>query len=232
MKANTVNTIKFKKLKMRLGLTQWQTVGLLESIWAITASSAPCGDIGKFSNEDICASIEWDGDYDAVIDALIATGWIDESDEFRLVIHDWSDHCPTYIKGNLAKHGRSFSSAKKPAKQPAKQSTMDGATKPSQAKPSQVKPEKIGSKSALAVRPGNVPEEIWNSFLAIRKAKRAPLTTTALDGIIREANKAGASLSDVLACCCERGWQSFKADWSHGLCSGSNESNSIYEELT
>lgn len=52
--------------------------------------------------------------------------------------------------------------------------------------------------------------------MAMRKAKRAPLTQTALDGIEREAQKAGMALTDVLALCCARGWQGFKADWVAG----------------
>jgi hypothetical protein len=52
--------------------------------------------------------------------------------------------------------------------------------------------------------------------MAMRKAKRAPLTQTALDGIQREAAKAGMGLHDALAMCCARGWQGFKADWVAG----------------
>lgn len=65
----------------------------------------------------------------------------------------------------------------------------------------------------LAERPDDVPESTWADFQAIRKAKRAPLTTTALDGIKREAAKAGMGLHDALALCCSRGWQGFEASW-------------------
>ena len=57
---------------------------------------------------------------------------------------------------------------------------------------------------------------MWTDFQALRKTKRAPLTTTALEGIAREAAKASMSLADVLALCCTRGWQGFKADWVAG----------------
>ncbi len=69
------------------------------------------------------------------------------------------------------------------------------------------------ARSAPPDRPGDVPEKVWNDFLAIRKAKRAPLTETALDGIAREAAKAGMTLPQALAKCCERGWQGFEAKW-------------------
>ncbi|PUE58339.1 hypothetical protein B9Z44_01200 [Limnohabitans curvus] len=64
-----------------------------------------------------------------------------------------------------------------------------------------------------AVRPDEVPIEIWADFLAIRKAKRAPLTDTALDGIKGEATKAGITLEQALRECCLRGWQGFRAEW-------------------
>lgn len=51
-------------------------------------------------------------------------------------------------------------------------------------------------------------------FLKVRKAKRAgPLTATALNGIKREAIKAGITLEDAVTACCEFGWQGFNADW-------------------
>ena len=62
-------------------------------------------------------------------------------------------------------------------------------------------------------RPDEVDEQVWIDFLAIRKAKRSPLSATALAGIAREADKAGITLSDALVVCCERGWTGFRSDW-------------------
>ncbi len=62
-------------------------------------------------------------------------------------------------------------------------------------------------------KPGDVLDAVWNDFLAIRKAKRAPLTATALLAIESEAEKAGYSLNAALIECCARGWQGFRADW-------------------
>ncbi|MDP3251304.1 MAG: helix-turn-helix domain-containing protein [Hydrogenophaga sp.] len=71
----------------------------------------------------------------------------------------------------------------------------------------------ICSKRAEVRCPGGVDAKVWEDFLTVRKAKRAPLTATALDGIAGEAIKAGMTLTDALAMCCARGWQSFKAEW-------------------
>lgn len=62
-------------------------------------------------------------------------------------------------------------------------------------------------------KPENVTEQTWKDFNAIRKAKKAPLTETALNRIQSEATKAGIDLETALQVCCERGWQGFKADW-------------------
>ena len=62
----------------------------------------------------------------------------------------------------------------------------------------------------------NVSETVAADFIELRKTKKAAITQTALDGIEREASKAGLSLEDVLRTCCERGWIGFKADWVLG----------------
>lgn len=78
-------------------------------------------------------------------------------------------------------------------------------------------PSKARAGSRAAERPDLVPESVWLDFLAIRKAKRAPLTDTALDGIASEAEKAGLSLPEALAVCCRQGWQGFNVGWYENL---------------
>lgn len=68
-------------------------------------------------------------------------------------------------------------------------------------------------KSADAPRPDSVPAELWADFLLLRRTQKAPVTATALRGIEREAAKAGVTLADALAECCERSWRGFKAAW-------------------
>jgi len=58
--------------------------------------------------------------------------------------------------------------------------------------------------------PDGVSQKVWTDFLKTRKTK---VTDTAIDGIRREATKAGISLETALETSCARGWQSFRADW-------------------
>lgn len=61
--------------------------------------------------------------------------------------------------------------------------------------------------------PDGVTDIVWQDWLSLRKAKKAAVTQTAIDGIAREASKAGVSLQTALETCCARGWTGFKADW-------------------
>lgn len=61
--------------------------------------------------------------------------------------------------------------------------------------------------------PEGVDQKLWADFLVIRKAKKAPVTDTAIAGIRREAEKAGVDFGTAIATCCERGWAGYKAEW-------------------
>lgn len=61
--------------------------------------------------------------------------------------------------------------------------------------------------------PDGVSIKVWADFLKLRKTLKAPVTETALNGIIREAGKVGYSLEQALTVCVERSWRGFNADW-------------------
>jgi len=68
-------------------------------------------------------------------------------------------------------------------------------------------------KATSVAPPEGVSISVWQDFLTLRKAKRAPMTQRALNGLMSEAEKAGWTLEKALEECCLRGWQAFKADW-------------------
>lgn len=61
--------------------------------------------------------------------------------------------------------------------------------------------------------PDGVEQQVWADWLALRRAKKAPVTQTAIDGAAAEATKAGMSLDDFLRVWCQRGSQGLQADW-------------------
>ena len=69
------------------------------------------------------------------------------------------------------------------------------------------------TKKNTVAPPSGVTDSVWQDWLSLRKTKKAAVTQTAIDGIEREASKAGVSLQSALETCCARGWTGFKADW-------------------
>lgn len=61
--------------------------------------------------------------------------------------------------------------------------------------------------------PDDVNPQAWADVLANRKAKRLPMTRSALAGIEREAAKAGITLGEAIEICAAEGWAGFKASW-------------------
>jgi hypothetical protein len=74
-------------------------------------------------------------------------------------------------------------------------------------------PRNKKSSATQIEKPAGVGEQVWDDFIALRKAKRAPLSATALASISKEAEKAAMHIEEALTECVTRGWQSFKAEW-------------------
>ena len=68
-------------------------------------------------------------------------------------------------------------------------------------------------KATVVATPEGVSQSVWDDFVKHRKAKKAQVTQTVIDGITKEAKKAGWPLEDALKETILRNWQSFKADW-------------------
>jgi hypothetical protein len=58
-----------------------------------------------------------------------------------------------------------------------------------------------------------VEDQPAKDWLDVRKAKRAPLTKTALEDLVREAEKAGITVNEAVTICARRSWQGFNASW-------------------
>lgn len=66
-------------------------------------------------------------------------------------------------------------------------------------------------------KPEDVSDQVWQDFKQLRKAKKAPITQTAMTRLRNESKKAGWTLDQALEETVSRGWQSFKADWVKNL---------------
>lgn len=62
-------------------------------------------------------------------------------------------------------------------------------------------------------KPDNVDQQVWDDFVKNRRSKKAPITKTAFNKIIKEAEKAGITLNEALKINIEKCWRGFEAEW-------------------
>lgn len=62
-------------------------------------------------------------------------------------------------------------------------------------------------------RPDDVDPQVWDDWLTTRRAKRLPLTQTALNSVRREAASAGLTFQAAVTFAVEQGWAAFRAEW-------------------
>lgn len=72
-----------------------------------------------------------------------------------------------------------------------------------------------------------ITEQLAKDFIVHRKAKKSPITETALKGFQREADKAKIPIQQAIAISIERGWRGFNAgwDWQNDGVSAKNPQN-------
>jgi len=69
-------------------------------------------------------------------------------------------------------------------------------------------------KRAAVPRPDDIPEQVWDDWQAVRKAKKAgPVTATVIKNMATQAQLAQLTVAQAVEECAARGWQAFKADW-------------------
>jgi hypothetical protein len=98
MKHLAVTLVKFKALQRLLNAPLCHAVGYLETLWIFAQLQARDGDLTKYSALEIAGWVEYPGDPDEFIEALVKTRWLDRVGD-RLMIHDWDEHKPNWLKG-------------------------------------------------------------------------------------------------------------------------------------
>ena len=92
-------------------------------------------------------------------------------------------------------------------------------------------PKKQKTKSASLEKPCDVSEQVWQDLLALRKAKKSPLTISAWNIAKKQIDEAQAktnhTLEQILLAWIERGWQGFKAEWYFNHINAQGNHNAI-----
>lgn len=233
MRADLFTHPKVFRIAEILGKDELYTVGALFCFWAWADKHCVDGLVDGASSRLIDRATRVDG----LSDALVAVGWL-EIDNAGAHIPRFEEH-----NGDTAKE-RSLKNQRQARWRAGKTlGHVDAATSTSASTKASTREEKrrdisttdVVDKSDLpqngpkpqptkasVPQPEGVDDELWRDFMAMRRAKKAPVTATAIKGIQFEAVKAGLTLPQALAMCCSRGWQGFKAEWVRETRTGAN----------
>lgn len=208
MRADLFTHPKVVRMSSALNADTLRTVGGLMSVWCLFDAHSEDGFLDGYTPEVLDQYLRWEG----FSRSMIEVEWLIDSACGGLSLPRFDTH-----NGHSAKRRAQDSDRKRGVR---KMSASDADEKRTR---EEKRREDISStdvedmtrrKRAMIVeRPEGVGDVVWADFLALRKAKKAPLTKTALEGIEQEAKKAGIPLSEALVVCCLRGWQGFKASW-------------------
>ena len=113
MKKNTLRHWKVATLASLLSVRRAEAVGLLHALWEFVGDQAPNGEITAIPFSHVARESLWEGDADALKDALLTARLLDNGDD-RLFIHDWFDHCEDMIHIRLARKGERFATGQVP----------------------------------------------------------------------------------------------------------------------
>lgn len=104
MKRGTLEHPKLLRLARLLGVERYVAAGILESLWHWTSRYARRGDVGRYSDDEIAEGIGWRArPASELLHALIQAGWVDRSEDHRLVIHDVADHADEAWRKSVAR---------------------------------------------------------------------------------------------------------------------------------
>ena len=72
--------------------------GMLVGLWSWAAINATDGDLSRCPLRSIARAAGWQGEPQALLSALIATGWVDTDEDSGRRLHDWEDYASLLIE--------------------------------------------------------------------------------------------------------------------------------------
>lgn len=114
LKLEALDHPKTFDLAARLNVELPTVIGYLELLWSFTSQKTPQGNVGKWPNVAIARACYWNGDADSFVSALCEAGFLDRDPQHRLVVHDWKEHCHSWVRAKLTKLGLHFIEAAEP----------------------------------------------------------------------------------------------------------------------
>ena len=153
-------------------------------------------------------------DFSRVLDALATRGFIIE---YESDIGERYGYVPSFLDHQVINNRESQSQLPCPfdasvTRDPRGLSMHKGKGKEGKGKERERNKEGASDVASLLSEYG-IEGTLAEDFITHRKSKKDPITKTVLNGIQKEAGKAGLTIQEAIATLMIRGWRSFKAEW-------------------
>ena len=183
MKLDALDHPKTFDLAARLGVELPTVIGYLELLWAFTGKQASQGNVGKWPSGAIARACMWMGDPDKFISALVDAGFLDRDPTHKLVVHDWEEHAPGWVRAKLKKLSLEFISALEPSLEPSLEDSLEHSCEGLQeasTKGSEVKGSEASVKALAGKPPKKRKTQISSDFFpdetGVEKVEQANLS--------------------------------------------------------
>jgi hypothetical protein len=200
MRADLFTHPKVVRMASALKADRLRTVGGLMSAWCLFDAHSIDGSLDGYTSETLDEHLGWSG----FSEAMKSVGWLADDGE-SLALPSFDTH-----NGASAKR-RAMDADRKRTVRNVSASEADKKRTREEKRREEKKEQKKGAAAPDLFH--GVNPQVVADFSKLRAAKKAAITPTAVEGIKREAGKAGLSLEAAMAMCCERGWTGFKAAW-------------------
>lgn len=195
---------------------KFRVIGGLHAVWSVFDTHSSDGRLDGYTPEALDHIIGWPG----FAAAVIAVGWLVQKGEDALILPEFDEHNGKSGKRRAEDQKRKREARKTP-ESVRNLSADEAEEKRTREEERREEPELSREHCAAAPRyaaaaellAAGVAEQTATDWLALRQARKAPVSRTVMDALKREADKAGMTLDATLALCCARGWQGFRAEW-------------------
>lgn len=190
---------------------KFRVIGGLHAVWSVFDTHSVDGSLKGYTPELLDHVIGWEG----FARAMESVGWLLFDGLETLTLPEFTEHNGQSAKRRAEDQKRKRDARRSPqsVREDCGQNADEKRTREEKRREEDKKHK--GGASAPDLFP-SVDPVVVADFKRLRAQKKAPITLTAVEGIKREAAKAGYTLEQALRTCCERGWTGFKAEWVAG----------------
>lgn len=186
---------------------KFRVIGGLHAVWSVFDTHSTSGELFGYTPDSMDHVVGWPG----FSSAMLAVDWLLFDGDQTLTLPEFDEHNSKGAKRRAEDQKRKRDDRKDEENIPSR--SGQNADKKRTREREEKKEQKTTPDGELF---SGIPEQVVHDFKQLRQKLRAPITQTAMDGIRREAGKAGVTLTAALSMCCERGWRGFKAEWVTG----------------